>query len=65
MSLTELLYWCERQNSAVRKLQPLQAWMLLLDAGLWSGFQRQKELSESFEKTVVTVRDFFDLTVRY
>ncbi|GAM43463.1 hypothetical protein TCE0_050r18298 [Talaromyces pinophilus] len=46
---------CERQNSAVRKLQPLQAWMLLLDAGLWSGFQRQKELSENFEKTVVTM----------
>jgi hypothetical protein len=33
--------------------------MLLLDAGLWSGFQRQMELSESFEKTVVTVRDIF------
>lgn len=47
---------CERQNSAVRKLQPLQTWMLLLDAGLWSGFQRQMELSEGFEKTVVTVR---------
>lgn len=35
--------------------------MLLLDAGLWSGFQRQMELSESFEKTVVTVRDLFAL----
>ncbi|KFZ04650.1 hypothetical protein V501_09106 [Pseudogymnoascus sp. VKM F-4519 (FW-2642)] len=45
----------ERQNSATRSLQPLQAWMLSLDAGLWSGFQRQMELAESFEQTLITM----------
>lgn len=29
--------------------------MLSLDAGLWSGFQRQMELAESFEQTLITV----------
>ncbi|KFY28340.1 hypothetical protein V491_00522 [Pseudogymnoascus sp. VKM F-3775] len=45
----------ERQNSATRNLQPLQAWMLSLDAGLWSGFQRQMELAESFVQTLITM----------
>jgi hypothetical protein len=40
---------------ATRKLQPLQAWMLSLDAGLWSGFQRQMEVTESFGQTLITV----------
>lgn len=29
--------------------------MLSLDAGLWSGFQRQMELAESFVQTLITV----------
>ncbi|KAM3071816.1 hypothetical protein ACMFMG_009673 [Clarireedia jacksonii] len=45
----------DRENSATRKLQPLQAWMLLLDGGLWSGFQRQMELAESFLQPIVTM----------
>ncbi|KFZ03966.1 hypothetical protein V502_10519 [Pseudogymnoascus sp. VKM F-4520 (FW-2644)] len=45
----------DRENSATRRVQPLQAWILVLDAGLWSGFQRQMELSESFGQTMVTM----------
>lgn len=30
--------------------------MLALDSGLWSGFQRQMELAESFGQPIITVR---------
>jgi hypothetical protein len=30
--------------------------MLSLDTGLWSGFQRQMELAESFAQPIITVR---------
>lgn len=29
--------------------------MLILDSGLWSGFQRQMELAESFGQPMITV----------
>ncbi|KAL3426552.1 C6 transcription factor [Phlyctema vagabunda] len=45
----------EQDNTATRKLQPLQAYMLMLDAGLWSGFQRQMELAESFVQPIITI----------
>ncbi|TGO62073.1 hypothetical protein BCON_0022g00100 [Botryotinia convoluta] len=45
----------ERANSNTRKLQPLQAWMLSLELGLWSGFQRNMELAESFSQPLITM----------
>ncbi|KAE9363819.1 hypothetical protein N431DRAFT_489671 [Stipitochalara longipes BDJ] len=45
----------DQENIATRKLQPLQAWMLCLDAGLWSGFQRPMEVTESFAQTLITM----------
>ncbi|KAF7891125.1 uncharacterized protein EAF02_001450 [Botrytis sinoallii] len=52
LSVSEL--W-ERANSNTRKLQPLQAWMLSLELGLWSGFQRNMELAESFSQPLITM----------
>ncbi|KAK0127676.1 hypothetical protein ONS96_007195 [Cadophora gregata f. sp. sojae] len=45
----------EKKNSNTRSLQPLQAFMLCLDTGLWSGFQRQMEIAESFAQPLVTM----------
>ncbi|PQE22019.1 c6 transcription factor protein [Rutstroemia sp. NJR-2017a BBW] len=45
----------DRENSATRRLHPLQAWMLLLDAALWSGFKKQMELAESFLEPLITM----------
>ncbi|KAL2066177.1 hypothetical protein VTL71DRAFT_2248, partial [Oculimacula yallundae] len=45
----------EKNNSNTRALQPLQAFMLCLDTGLWSGFQRQMEIAESFGQPLVTM----------
>ncbi|OWO98568.1 hypothetical protein B2J93_2886 [Marssonina coronariae] len=45
----------ERKNSSTRTLQPLQAWMLFLDTGMWSGFQRQMEIAESFSQNLITM----------
>ncbi|KAK6602070.1 C6 transcription factor [Botrytis cinerea] len=52
LSVSEL--W-ERANSNTRKLQPLQAWMLSLELGLWSGFKRNTELAESFSQPMITM----------
>ncbi|KAH8662245.1 hypothetical protein BX600DRAFT_315390 [Xylariales sp. PMI_506] len=38
----------ERSNAYTRDLQCLQAFMLQLDIGLWSGFKRKMEMAESF-----------------
>ncbi|ESZ93895.1 hypothetical protein SBOR_5716 [Sclerotinia borealis F-4128] len=45
----------ERANNNTRKLQPLQAWMLSLELGLWSGFQRNMEIAESFGQPMITM----------
>lgn len=45
----------ERDNSTTRQLQPLQAYMLDLDVGLWSGFRRKTEISSSFLQPVATM----------
>ncbi|KAH9218661.1 hypothetical protein DL95DRAFT_434210 [Leptodontidium sp. 2 PMI_412] len=45
----------EKKNSNTRALQPLQGFMLCLDTGLWSGFQRQMEIAESFVQPLVTM----------
>lgn len=45
----------EQKNHDTRALQPLQAWMLFLDNGIWSGFQRHMEIAESFEQPLTTM----------
>ncbi|KAH7413212.1 hypothetical protein BKA64DRAFT_348221 [Cadophora sp. MPI-SDFR-AT-0126] len=45
----------EKKNSSTRALQPLQAFMLCLDTGLWCGFQRQMEIAESFAQPIITM----------
>ncbi|PVH82824.1 hypothetical protein DL98DRAFT_413922, partial [Cadophora sp. DSE1049] len=45
----------EKKNSNTRALQPLQAFMLCLDTGLWCGFQRQMEIAESFGQPIITM----------
>ena len=47
-------YW-EQDNRNVRNLQPLQAFMIGLDIGLWSGFRRNMEIAESFAQPIVVV----------
>ncbi|KAL3440797.1 hypothetical protein BJX65DRAFT_316150 [Aspergillus insuetus] len=38
----------ESDNSRVRELQTMQAYLLWVSMGLWSGFKRNMEISESF-----------------
>ncbi|PMD39393.1 hypothetical protein L207DRAFT_634003 [Hyaloscypha variabilis F] len=45
-------YW-EADNSNTRSLQVLQAFMIGLDIGLWSGFKRKMEIAESFAQPIV------------
>jgi len=45
----------EAKNSNTRNLKCLQAFMLQLDVGIWSGFKRKTELAESFLQPLVTV----------
>lgn len=45
----------ERDNSTTRQLAPLQAYMLYLDIGLWSGFRRKTEIATSFLHPAVTM----------
>lgn len=44
-------FW-EQDNSHTRHLQALQAFMIGLDVGLWSGFKRKMEIAESFAQPV-------------
>lgn len=48
------LQW-EQNNSNTRNLQSLQAFVISLDIGLWSGFKRKMEIAESFGQPVVAV----------
>ncbi|CAJ2503751.1 Uu.00g111450.m01.CDS01 [Anthostomella pinea] len=45
----------ESSNSFTRDLQCLQALMLVLDIGSWSGFKRKMELAESFLQPLMTM----------
>ncbi|KAK8103750.1 uncharacterized protein PG998_010783 [Apiospora kogelbergensis] len=45
----------ESRNANTRDLQCLQAFMQILDIGLWSGFKRKMEIAESFVQPVMTL----------
>ena len=45
----------ENSNSRTRDLEALQAYMIDLDLGLWSGFKRKMEIAESFLQPLMTV----------
>ncbi|KAK3336192.1 hypothetical protein B0T19DRAFT_408804 [Cercophora scortea] len=45
----------ESCNSNTRRLECLQAYMLQLDIGIWSGFKRKTELAESFLQPLMTM----------
>ncbi|KAK5697728.1 hypothetical protein LTR17_023845 [Elasticomyces elasticus] len=45
----------ESDNTATRELQPLQALLLMLDIGVWSGFRRKTEIAMSFLQPPVTM----------
>ncbi|KAK7999805.1 hypothetical protein PG990_012405 [Apiospora arundinis] len=45
----------ESRNANTRDLQCLQAFMHVLDIGLWSGFKRKMEIAESFVQPVMTM----------
>ncbi|PVH79735.1 hypothetical protein DL98DRAFT_460770 [Cadophora sp. DSE1049] len=47
-------FW-EQNNSNTRNLQSLQAFVIGLDIGLWSGFKRKMEIAESFGQPVVAM----------
>ena len=46
----------ESNNASTRRLECLQTYMLSLTIGMWSGFKRRTEISESFLQPLVTVR---------
>ncbi|PMD43893.1 hypothetical protein L207DRAFT_421186 [Hyaloscypha variabilis F] len=46
----------ERDNGMTRNLQALQAYMLWLDIGLWSGYKRSMEIAGSFLQPLYTAR---------
>jgi len=50
----------ERDNSTTRQLQPLQAYLLHLDVGLWSGFRRKTEIASSFLQPAMTMLSWSD-----
>ncbi|KAK8008475.1 hypothetical protein PG991_011026 [Apiospora marii] len=52
---TSLSILFESRNAYTRDLQCLQAFMQLLDIGLWSGFKRKMEIAESFLQPVMTM----------
>jgi hypothetical protein len=45
----------EEDNSLIRELQVLQAFMLQIEIGLWSGNSRRIEIAESFQQPLLTV----------
>jgi hypothetical protein len=48
----------ERDNSRSRELQPLQAFALELQIGLWSGNKRKIEIAEAHAQPLITVSQF-------
>ncbi|KAK7962165.1 uncharacterized protein PG986_002990 [Apiospora aurea] len=52
---TSLSILFESRNAYTRDLQCLQAFMQILDIGLWSGFKRKMEIAESFLQPVMTM----------
>ena len=53
--LIDVSHQCEENNSVTRDLTLLQAFLLSLDVGLWSGNKRRTELAESQALVIVTV----------
>lgn len=45
----------EKSNAVTRDLKALQAFMLSLEVGMWSGFKRKMEIAESFLQPLLTV----------
>ncbi|TVY84410.1 hypothetical protein LSUE1_G000461 [Lachnellula suecica] len=45
----------EENNSVTRSLQTLQAYVMFLDIGLWSGFKRKMEIAESMAQPVISM----------
>lgn len=45
----------EANNSYTRNLTALQAFVMYLDVGMWSGVKRKMEIAESFCQPVLTV----------
>lgn len=45
----------EKDNSTTRELEPLQAYLLWVDIGVWSGFRRKTEIASSFLQPAVTM----------
>jgi hypothetical protein len=45
----------EEANKNTRNLQTVQAYMLSLDVGIWSGFKRMMEIAEGFLQPLLTV----------
>ena len=52
LAIAELL---ESDNTQTRQLQPIQAFILALDIGVWSGFRRKTEIAISFLQPPVTM----------
>ncbi|RFU32330.1 hypothetical protein B7463_g4023, partial [Scytalidium lignicola] len=48
-------YYWEENNSNSRELPGLQAFLIALDVGLWSGFKRKMEIAESFGHTLIVM----------
>ncbi|KAK7740812.1 hypothetical protein SLS53_005281 [Cytospora paraplurivora] len=52
----------EKSNANTRDLKALQAFMLSLEVGMWSGFKRQMEIAESFIQPLLIIHLFtFDV----
>ncbi|EMC99529.1 hypothetical protein BAUCODRAFT_340532 [Baudoinia panamericana UAMH 10762] len=62
LGLAELL---ESDNTATRELQVLQALLLILDIGVWSGFRRKTEIAISFLGPPVTMMTWSKLLMRF
>jgi hypothetical protein len=60
LALQEVVRHCvadffEQDNSHTRNLQALQAYVIGLDVGLWSGFKRKMEIAESFGQPIIVM----------
>ena len=55
----------EGNNSTTRQLQPLQAYLLNLDVGLWSGFRRNTEIATSFLQPAATMLSWSDAFTKF
>ena len=50
----------EGDNSTTREIQPLQAYILWLKMGIWSGFRRKTEIASSFLQPLMTMLSWSD-----